>query len=67
MAQDKLGWLDAQLAGKEFIGGDSLGLADVLLFCFLTFGANVGQPLNPENKNVAAWFERMQGRPSAAA
>ena len=67
MAQDKLGWLDAQLAGKDFIGGDKLGLADILLFCFLTFGANVGQPLNPDNKNVAAWFERMQNRPSAAA
>jgi glutathione S-transferase len=67
MAQDKLAWLDTQLAGKEYIGGDSLGLADILLFCFLTFGASVGQPLNPDNKNVAAWFERMQGRPSAAA
>jgi glutathione S-transferase len=67
LAQDKLSWLDGQLAGREFIGGSSIGLADILLFCFLGFGANVGQPLNPENKNVGAWFERMQGRPSAAA
>jgi len=67
MAQDKLGWLDDQLAGKDFIGGDKIGLADVLLFCFLAFGANVGQPLKPEYKNVTAWFERMQARPSAAA
>ena len=67
MAQDKLGWLDAQLEGKEFIGGSHVGLADILLFCFLTFGANVGQPLNPDNANVSAWFDRMQDRPSAAA
>ena len=67
MAQDKLTWLDGQLAGREFIGGDRIGLADVLLFCFLAFGANVGQPLNPENGNVTAWFERMQARPSASA
>ncbi len=67
IAQAKLSWLDGQLAGQEFIGGERLGLADILLFCFLAFGANVGQPLNPENKNVAAWFERMQARPSAAA
>ena len=67
MAQDKLTWLDGQLAGREFIGGDKIGLADILLFCFLAFGANVGQPLNPENKNVGAWFERMQSRPSASA
>ncbi len=67
MAQDKLGWLDAQLEGKEFIGGSGIGLADILLFCFLDFGTNVGQPLNPENKNVNAWFERMRGRSSASA
>lgn len=67
IAQDKLTWLDGQLAGQQFIGGDQLGLADILLFCFLAFGANVGQPLNPENKNVSAWFERLQARPSAAA
>ena len=67
MAQDKLGWLDAQLEGKTFIGGSNIGLADILLFCFLAFGANVGQPLNPDNANVSAWFERMQARPSAAA
>jgi glutathione S-transferase len=67
MAQDKLGWLDGQLEGKEFIGGDNIGLADILLFCFLAFGAAVGQPVNPEHKNVTAWFERMQARPSAAA
>lgn len=67
IAQNKLTWLDGQLAGKDFIGGDKIGLADILLFCFLAFGANVGQPLNTSNENVSAWFERMQSRPSAAA
>lgn len=67
IAQNKLTWLDGQLAGKDFIGGDKIGLADILLFCFLAFGANVGQPLNAANENVSAWFERMQSRPSAAA
>jgi glutathione S-transferase len=67
IAQDRLTWLDGQIAGRQFIAGDKIGLADILLFCFLAFGANVGQPLNPDNANVAAWFERMQARPSAAA
>ena len=67
MAQDRLDWLDQQIAGRDFIAGEKLTLADVLLFCFLAFGATVGQPLNPENRNVLAWFERMQGRPSASA
>jgi glutathione S-transferase len=67
MAQDRLSWLDGQLKGKDYIGGDKLSLADILLFCFLSFGANVGQPINPENANIAAWFERMKSRSSAAA
>lgn len=67
MAQDKLTWLDGLMAGKTFVAGDRLTLADILLFCFLDFGVTVGQPLNLDNKNVAAWFERMKARPSAAA
>ncbi len=67
MAQDRLTWLDGQMAGRDFVAGDRLTLADVLLFCFLAFGANVGQPLNPENGNVQAWFQSMESRPSASA
>ncbi|MGB5949707.1 MAG: glutathione S-transferase [Parvibaculum sp.] len=67
IAQDKITWLDKQLSGREFLAGKRLTLADILLFCFLDFGASVGQPLNPENKNVVAWYERMKARPSAAA
>ncbi len=66
-AQERLTWLDGLMEGKQFIAGDRITLADVLLFCFLEFGANVKQPLNPENKNIAAWYDRMKARPSAAA
>lgn len=66
-AQDKIKWLDGQLEGKEWIAGDRFTLADILLFGFLDFGASVGQPLDPANKNVVAWFERVNARPSAAA
>ena len=67
IAQEKISWLDAQLAGKEFICGARFTLADVLLFAFLEFGAQVGQPMNEDNKNIMAWMERVQARPSAAA
>ena len=67
LAQEKITWLDGLIEGREFIAGDKITLADVLLFCFLAFGGNVGQPLNPENKNIVAWFERVGARPSAAA
>jgi glutathione S-transferase len=67
IAQDRLTWIDGQLAGKQFLCGDRFTLADILLFCFLAFGGAVGQPLNPENKNIAAWFARVGERPSAKA
>lgn len=67
IAQDRLTWLDGQLAGKRYICGERLTLADILLYCFLAFGANVGQPLNPANTNVGAWFDRMAALPSATA
>lgn len=67
IAQDKLGWLNGLMEGKEFLAGKRLTLADILLFGFLDFGAVVGQPINPEHKNIVAWFERMKARPSAAA
>ena len=62
LAQEKLTWLDGLMAGKTWIAGDRFTLADILLFCFLQFGAQVGQPINPDNKNIAAWLERVQAR-----
>jgi len=67
IAQDRLTWLDGQMAGREYLCGKRFTLADILLFCFLDFGGQVGQPLNPDHKNVSAWFERVKARPSAAA
>lgn len=66
-AQDKLKWLDGLMEGKEFVAGKRLTMADVLLFAFIDFFAGMGQPINPEFKNVTAWHARMKARPSAAA
>ena len=67
IAQDRLSWLDGQMAGREYLCGKRFTLADILLFCFLDFGGQVGQPLNPDFKNVSAWFDRVKARPSVAA
>jgi glutathione S-transferase len=67
IAQEKLTWLDGQIAGRSYICGERLTLADILLFCFVDFFAGIKQPLNPDNKNILAWYERMKARPSAAA
>jgi glutathione S-transferase len=67
IAQDRIKWLDGQMAGKDFVCGKRFTLADVLLFCFLDFGGQVGQPLNPEYKNVSGWFAKVKDRPSTKA
>lgn len=66
IAQDGLLWLDKQLAGKQFIAGDRFTIADIILYCALDFGLSVGQQLPGEAKNLKAWFDRVNSRPSAA-
>jgi glutathione S-transferase len=66
-AREKLVWLDGLLGSKPFVAGDKLTMADILLFTFLEFLGKVGQPLDPANKNLTAWMERMKARPSASA
>ena len=65
--QDNLKWLDGLLEGKEFIAGNRITPADIILYCALDFGAGVGQKIDPSLKHVNAWFKRMDARPSAKA
>jgi glutathione S-transferase len=67
IAADRLRWLDGQIAGKEFLCGKRFTLADILLYCFLDFGGQVGQPLDPANTNIVAWMARVAARPSVKA
>jgi len=67
IAREKLAWLDAQIAGRDWIVANRFTLADVLLYAFVDFGATVGQPLDPAWKNLGAWRDRVAARPSAAA
>jgi glutathione S-transferase len=67
IAQERLAWLDGLIAGRRFICGDRLTLADILLFCFLDFGAQVGQPINPALARISAHHAMMKARPSAGA
>jgi glutathione S-transferase len=67
LAQEKITWLNGLMGGREFVCGSRFSLADILLFVFLDFGKNVGQPINTANLNVMAHYERMGQRGSAAA
>ena len=67
IAQEKLAWLNGEMNGKDYICGDRFSLADIMLFCFIAFGATVGQNLSEENTNITSWYDRIKERPSAAA
>jgi len=67
LAQEKLTWLNGLMDGREFICGNRMTLADILLYVFLEFGASVGQPINPANTNLVRMVEAMKARPSASA
>lgn len=67
IARGNLTWLNGLIAGRAFICGDRLTMADVMLFAFLEFAAGVRQKLDPANDNLVAWYGRMAERPSARA
>ena len=63
--QDGLAWLDEQMQGKEFICGNRLTIADLVLYCCTDFSSGVGQSIDAKLKNVKSWFSRIEARPSA--
>ena len=67
IVQERLTWLDGLIEGKSFIVGERLTVADIVLYSALDFGAGVGQTINPQLKNMTAWFDRVSARPSADA
>ncbi|HLG49804.1 MAG TPA: glutathione S-transferase family protein [Reyranella sp.] len=66
-ARDKLAWLEGLMAGKSYIAGDRITLADIFLFPMVDFLGTVGQTIDPAHTNLTAWVARMKARPSAAA
>ena len=66
-ASDRLAWLDGQMEGRDYICGDRFTLADILLYAWIECFEPLGQPIDPGLRNIAAWRERVGGRPSARA
>lgn len=66
-SRDAREWLDKLIADREFIAGDDLTFADIVLYCCMDFVKDVGQPLDDDLPNLGAWFKRLDSRPSAAA
>ena len=63
--QDGLAWLDMQIEGKEFICGNRITIADLVLYCCTDFASGVGQSIDSNLKNITDWFSRVEKRESA--
>jgi glutathione S-transferase len=66
MAAEGLEWIERNFKGP-WLAGDRFTLADILLFCFVDFGGQVGQPLDAKNARLTDWYNLVKARPSAAA
>ncbi|QLC25424.1 glutathione S-transferase family protein [Parasphingopyxis algicola] len=66
-AKDGMARFDSWLADRDYLAGDRFTLADIVLFAFIDFGGQVGQPLPEELANLKAWFDRVAERPGASA
>jgi glutathione S-transferase len=66
VAKDGLQWMEANFEGP-WVVGDRFTLADILLYAFLDFGAQVGQPLDPGLEKLQGWMRRVKERPSVPA
>ena len=67
MAQKKLGerlaWVDGQLAGKDYLMGDTFTVADAYLFTVAGWGKYVGVDISGL-KNLSAYMGRVAARPA---
>ncbi|MGH6998143.1 MAG: glutathione binding-like protein, partial [Phenylobacterium sp.] len=60
-------YIDRELAGREFLVGDSYTMADICLLSTVDFAEWIGLPVEDEFANLKAWRERVKARPSAEA
>ena len=64
---EALRFLDASLAGREFLAADHFTISDVLLLCTVDFAGFIGIEMADDLTNLRAWHARVSARPSAAA
>ena len=66
-ARARLAWLDGELAARAFVAGDRFTIADITALCAVDFGRVSEIRIQPEQKNLARWYEAVSSRPSAKA
>lgn len=68
VADQGMNVLNEEIAGRDYICGDRMMMADILLFSTMSTMAMTGAWINnPNRKNLIAWFDRMQASNAAQA
>ncbi len=63
----QLAWLDGELASRRFIAGDRYSIADITALVGIDFGKISDIRIQPDQKNLARWYQEVSSRPSAKA
>jgi glutathione S-transferase len=63
---ERLAWVDKQLAGKDYLMGNSFSVADAYLFTVTDWGKYLNIPIE-HLPNLSAFMARMAGRPAVQA
>ncbi len=66
-ALGRLEWLDGELAAREFVAGERYTIADITALVAIDFGRIIDIRIQPEQKNLARWYQTVSTRPSAKA
>jgi glutathione S-transferase len=63
----RYGWLDTELAGRQFLALDTYSMADIVALTTIDFAKFIGIEIPPELSQLQAWHTRVSARPSAVA
>ena len=66
-ALQRMGWLDGELAKREFVAGDRYTIADITALVGIDFGKVVKIRIPDEMPSLARWHATVSARPSATA
>jgi glutathione S-transferase len=58
---------ERQLESSPFLAGDTFTIADICALTTIDFADWIGLHLEPDNRQLAGWRERVSSRPSASA
>jgi glutathione S-transferase len=66
-AEEKMAWLDGELAGRRCIAGDTFTIADITAICAFGIGRVAKIRIPEELTHLTAWHKRTSARPSVIA